>query len=208
MAEGLALATTPAFTTRAYAVANGMSVASASKRLATLGRHRQVERLTRGVWIVPDHPHFSLYGCVPLLLGGEVGYVSFLSALELHGMVSQIPKAVQVATTGMPRVLATRRGRFELFHLHPRMMGDGVEWRDAPLPFRLASPEKALLDTLYLSTRRGRRFAALPEIELPRSFRRRELARLAKIQVPLAPVHTAVLKRFDRVTAASRAAGA
>lgn len=199
MAEGLALATTPAFTTRAYAVAGAMSLVSASKRLATLERHGQVERLTRGVWIVPEHPHFSLYGCVPLLLGGEVGYVSFLSALQLHGMISQIPKAVQVATTGAPRVLATRRGRFEFFHMHPRMMRDGVDWRDAPLPFRLASPEKALLDTLYLSTRRGRRFGAMPEIEIPAAFRRREFARLVKAQVPLTPVRTAVMNRFERV---------
>lgn len=199
MADGLALARTPAFTTRAYAAAGGMSVVSASKRLATLEQHGQVERLTRGVWVVPEHPHFSLYGCVPLLLGGEVGYVSFLSALQLHGMISQIPKAVQVATTGLPRVLATRRGRFEFFRLHPRMMSEGVEWRDAPLPFRLASPEKALLDTLYLSTRRGRRFGALPEIELPVTFRRREFARLVRSQVTLAPVRAAVMTRFERV---------
>jgi hypothetical protein len=199
MAEGLALATTPAFTTRTYAAAGGMSVASASKRLATLEQHGQVERLTRGVWIVPEHPHFSLYGCVPLLLGGELGYVSFLSALYLHGMISQIPKAVQVATTGLPRVLTTRRGRFEFFRLHPRMMSEGVDWRDAPLPFRLASPKKALLDTLYLSTRRGRRFGALPEIELPATLRRRDFAGLARAQIPLAPVRAAVMSRFARL---------
>ncbi len=199
MADGLSLATTPAFTTRAYAVAGGVSVVSASKRLATLQQHGQVERLTRGVWIVPEHPYFSVYGCVPLLLGAEVGYVSFLSALQIHGMISQIPKAVQIATTGLPRVLATRRGRFEFFRLHPRMMVEGVEWRDAPLPFRLAAPEKALLDTLYLSTRRGRRFRALPEVELPPTFRRREFVRLVKLQVPLAPVRAAVMSRFERI---------
>jgi predicted transcriptional regulator of viral defense system len=176
-----------------------MSVASASKRLATLEQHGHVERLTRGIWIIPEHPYFSLYGCVPLLLGGELGYVSFLSALQLHGMISQIPKAVQIATTGLPRVLATRHGRFELFRLHPRMMSEGVEWRDAPLPFRVATPEKALLDTLYLSTRRGRRFGTLPEIELPARFRRGEFARLARTQIPLNPVRSAVMNRFARV---------
>lgn len=84
------------------------------------------------VLIPTVYPHFYLYGCVPYLLGRELGYVSFLSALQLHGILSQIPKAIHVATTGAPRTLVTRRGRFELFQLHPRMMNDGVEWRDAP----------------------------------------------------------------------------
>jgi len=186
----------PVFTTREYAAAGDLALASASKRLATMARQGHVERLTRGVWIVPDHPHFSLYGCVPHILGSELGYVSFLSALQLHGMLSQIPKAIQVATTGAPRTLVTRRGRFELFQLHPRMIREGVEWRDAPSPFRLASPEKALLDTFYLSTRKGRRFRALPEIELPSAFRARELARLARVQVSLAPLRAAVMNRY------------
>src|ERR1700727_1675077 len=88
MAEGLALSKLAVCTTRAFAAAASIALASASKRLATLARHGHVERLTRGVWIVPEHPHFSLYGCVPALLGNEIGYVSFLSALALHGMLS------------------------------------------------------------------------------------------------------------------------
>ena len=197
MADGLSLATVPVFTTREYAVAGGTTLVSASKRLATLERHGQVERLTRGVWIVPGHPHFSLYGCVPHLLGRELGYVSFLSALQLHGMISHIPKSIPIATTGAPRVLVTRRGRFEFFRLHPRMMTDGVDWHEAPLSFRLASPEKAVLDTFYLSTRRGRRFKTLPELELPQAFRKKEFDRLVRVQIPLAPVRAAVKRRFE-----------
>lgn len=83
--------------------------------------------------------------------------------------------------------------------MHPRMVNEGVDWRDAPLPFRLASREKALLDTLYLSTRRGRRFRVLPEIELTEAFRRREFTRLARGQIKLPPVRAAVLKRFDHI---------
>jgi predicted transcriptional regulator of viral defense system len=199
MAEGISLAKVPVFTTRGYAVAGAISLASASKRLATLERQGRVERLTRGVWIVPEHPHFSLYGCVPHLLGGELGYVSFLSAMQLHAMISQIPKAIQVATTGAPRFLVTRHGRFEFFQLHPRMVSEGVDWHDAPVPFRVASAEKALLDTLYLSTRRGRRFRRLPELELPRSFRKKELARLLRAQVPHTPVRTAVSNRLEEL---------
>jgi hypothetical protein len=42
---------------------------------------------------------------------------------------------------------------------------------------RLASAEKALFDFAYLSAGRSRLFTALPELELPKTFRRAELKR-------------------------------
>ena len=38
------------------------------------------------------------------------------------------------------------------------------------LGVKIASPEKALLDALYLRPARSRLFRALPELELPRTF--------------------------------------
>jgi hypothetical protein len=186
----------PAFTTRDYAMLEGIGRSAASKRLATRERRGELQRLTRGVWVVSKHPALSRFGCVPLLLGKEDGYVSLLSALHLHGALSQIPATVQVATTGHSRRLETPLGRFEFFKFDPRMTQSGVEWKDAPMPFRLASPEKALLDVLYLATRRGRRFARLPELERPDDFRRREFLALVEDQVPLVAIRTAVFERF------------
>lgn len=57
-------------------------------------------RLTRGVWANTSHPDFHPLVCVPKLLGREQGYVSFLTALHLRGVISQIPRTIQVATTG------------------------------------------------------------------------------------------------------------
>ncbi|MCW5571063.1 MAG: hypothetical protein KIT78_08185, partial [Steroidobacteraceae bacterium] len=48
----------------------------------------------------------------------------------------------------------------------PAMFLAGVQWSETPLPFRVATIEKALLDTLYVATRKGRRFAKLPELRL------------------------------------------
>jgi hypothetical protein len=42
---------------------------------------------------------------------------------------------------------------------------------------KLATAEKALFDVAYLSAGRTRLFTALPELELPRGFRRAELKR-------------------------------
>lgn len=46
------------------------------------------------------------------------------------------------------------------------MFAHDIEWSDSPQPFRIATLEKALLDTFYISTRRNRRFARLPELHL------------------------------------------
>jgi predicted transcriptional regulator of viral defense system len=189
----------PAFTTRDYATLEGISRAAASKRLATREHRGELQLLTRGVWIVSKHPSLSPFGCVPLLLGKEDGYVSFLSALHLHGVLSQIPAAVQVATTGHSRRLETPIGRFEFFKVDPRMTGGGVEWKEVAMPFRLASSEKALLDTLYLATRRGRRFSRLPELEKPHPFRRKEFLALVEEQVQLGAIKIAVLERFKKL---------
>lgn len=194
--ERFSLAKTPIFTTRQFAMLNEITLPAASKRLYTLKKQKRVERLTRGVWIIPDHPHFSLYGCVPHLLGNEAGYISFLSALHLHGSLSQIPKTIQIATTGHSRRLDTKFGSFEFFQLHPRMMRQGVLWSDTPQQFQIASLEKALLDTYYLATRKGRRFAKLPEIELPQTFKIRVFKDFAKTQIPWDRIRLAVLKRI------------
>lgn len=57
----------------------------------------------------------------------------------------------------------------------------------------IASPEQALVDTLYLRKTKGERFASLPELTLPRRFRisaaERALARIAS------PSHRTFVRR-------------
>lgn len=167
------------FTTRTFAEAGGASLSSASRRLDRLAEHRFLTRITRGVWANTRHPHFHPLACVPHLLGKEQGYVSFLTALHLYGVISQIPRSTQVATTGRGRVLESPVGRFEFLRIKPELMREGTGWSDTRLPYQVATCEKALLDVLYLSTRKNRRFARLPEVDLAGSgFRKREFERL------------------------------
>lgn len=186
------------FTTRDFAQLAGISLAAASKRLARLSAvNTTLVQLTRGVWANRAHPYFNVAACVPVLLGGEQGYVSFLSALHLHGALAQIPAATQVATTGHARSLRTPVGTFEFFQLKPEMMRDGIAWRDLPKPYRLATVEKALLDTFYLATRKSRRFAKLPELSLVDAgfSGRRYRALMALLELP-APVARAMEMRM------------
>lgn len=109
-------------------------------------------------------------------------------------MISQIPRTLQIATTGHGRKLVTSVGTYELFGLTPKMMRSGIEWSDTRVPDRIATAEKALLDTLYISTKRGGRFRSLPELDLTRFSVRRFRSLLASIDTPR--VMTAVERRF------------
>lgn len=167
------------FTTRELANHAGDSMSATSKRLSRLAERNVLTHITKGVWANVKHPYFHPLSCVPFLLGKEQGYVSFLSALHMHGQLSQIPKSIQVATTGRGRVLDSSVGRFEFFQIKPELMRQGSEWSDSRLPYLMATPEKALLDTFYLATRKNRRFAVLPELDLSQSgFSPKEFERL------------------------------
>ncbi len=173
------------FTTREYSNDNGISMPAASKRLVRLAAKQRLTRITKGIWANTSYPHFHPLACVPYLLGKEQGYVSFLTALHMHGLVSQIPKTIQIATTGRGRTLSSTVGNFEFFQIKPELMKQGAYWSDTHLPYLIATAEKALIDTLYLSTRKKRRFASLPEVEFGSTgFRKAEFERLLT-QLPI-----------------------
>jgi predicted transcriptional regulator of viral defense system len=169
------------FTTRDFATASHSTMSAASKRLDRLTQKRFLTRVTRGIWANESHPYFHPSACVPYLLGKEQGYVSFLTALHLYSLISQIPRHIQIATTGRARILKSPVGQFEFLKMKPEFMQDGIEWSDTRQPYLIATKEKALLDVLYISTRRKRRFAKLPELDLGDSgFRHREFGRLLR----------------------------
>lgn len=167
--------------------------------LKRLSKKQLLASVTKGLWANTAHPYFIPLAVVPFLLGQEQGYVSFLTALHLHGLMSQIPSAFQIATTGTTREVSTPFGTFEFHKLCPQMMRSEVYWSERHPRFRIASAEKALLDTLYLSTRKGKRFEFLPEVDLaPRLFNRKHFRALL-LTIPYAPIRKAIEKRFENL---------
>ena len=191
------------FTTREYAAAAGVAMATASRQLGRAAASGALVRITRGVWANAKHPYFDPLACVGRLLGNEQGYVSFLTALRLHAVIEQLPRSYHAATTGHARTLRTPVGTFELFHLAPALMRRGIEWSTTRLPYRVATAEKALLDLYYVSLRRGRRFRSLPELDLRPVTKRRFLELLEDIEDPR--IASAVRRRFDEDWSAFRA---
>jgi predicted transcriptional regulator of viral defense system len=183
------------FTTPEFADESGVAIATASRQLGRAAKSGAIVRVTRGVWANSSHPFFHPLVCVPKLLANEQGYVSFLTALHQRGVIEQIPRTLQIATTGHARNLVTPVGRFEFFHLMPTLMGRGVRWSDTRIPYRIATADKALFDTFYVSLRRGRRFRSLPELDLRPITKRRFVALLADVRDPR--IASAMRKRFE-----------
>ncbi len=187
----------PVFTTRELASLKETSLSSASQILGRLARSGLILRLSRGLWCDPQDPRFSALAVVPFLLATDRGYVSFITALHLNGVMEQIPQVIQVATTGHGRRVVTPVGTFEFHRIDPRLFG-GFDWSGDRQQFLMASPEKALVDCLYLSTRRGRRFGSFPELSFPRGFSPRRARQWAR-RIPDPGIRGQVLHKLETV---------
>lgn len=159
----------PVVETREAATRLGLSVPAASQQLRSLERSGIVRRLRRGLWLLQlDIEPFALpaYLTVPF-----PAYVSLWSALARHAMIEQVPRQVYVASLARTQQIPTSMGDFSIHHLAPELFGGYVQLDGGG---HLASPEKALFDTIYLLTPRGGE-VRLPELELPEDFDERRL---------------------------------
>jgi predicted transcriptional regulator of viral defense system len=160
----------PVFETAEAAALLGQSVQAASKTLARLAASGLVTRVRSGTWCIDDSlPPLRL---AQYLAAPYPSYLSLYTALRLQGMVQQIPGITYVVTLGRSRFLRTRRGAFSLHHVAPGLFGGFVERDGVPI----ATAEKALFDIAYLAGGRSRLKVGVPELELPKSFRRRQLS--------------------------------
>lgn len=186
---------TPVIETADAAAALRTSAGAANKVLTRLAEAGLVQRLFHGLWAIAD-------AVDPLTLPDRLSapypsYVSLQTALYHHGLISQIPAVVYAVTLGRTRRLTTAVGTFSLHHVAPTLFG-GFEVDGSGL--KLATPEKALFDVLYLSGKRTREFSTLPELELPRGFRWSELRRWVA-GIDFARDRTLVERRIGRIRA-------
>lgn len=128
----------------------------------------------------------------------EQGYVFFLSALSRHDVISQIPQRIYIATTGRGRELISPAGTFEFLQLNPLYMQHGIEWFEGGVTYAIACPEGPLLDCLYLSTRRGRKFSHFPGPNLSALSHRRLKKLMADHGFP-SPIRTHIEKRVAEI---------
>lgn len=157
------------FTTReAYAV-SGKSLSNVVQGLNHLCKQGALVKIRRGVWAEQSIDPISPFRIIPYLPGGERTYLSFLSALHLHGIIEQIPQIITCASLAHTRTVRTALGVFSIHRIAPDFFF-GFDWYKQNGEFLVAEPEKALLDCLYLSGRKGNQFTYFPELNFQRSF--------------------------------------
>jgi predicted transcriptional regulator of viral defense system len=160
----------PVFETRDVSALLGVTTANANMILRRLADQHLITHLTRGRWLMDSSlPRFAL----PELISAPYpAYVSMQSALFHRGLIEQVPAVIYAVTLGKPRRVNTPLGTISFHRLPPELfLGYEVEADGS----KIATPEKALFDTLYLAPARSRLFASLPELEIPREFRWQEL---------------------------------
>jgi hypothetical protein len=93
-------------------------------------------------------------------------------------MISQIPSVLYAVSLARTKKHKTALGTVSIHHIDPSFFfghqpaGKG--------PGKIATPEKALIDFLYLSPTRTCLFRALPELEIPAGFKVSEARKIIR----------------------------
>lgn len=187
-----------AFTTRDTATLLGITINAAAKLLERLAAVGLVTRIMRGRWVIPDK--FNRL-CLPEIVAAQPAYVSLQSALSYHGMIDQIPAAVYGITCGRGGIVNTPLGRVSLHHVSPTFF---VGY-DTPTEIgwlKIATPEKAIVDILYLRMTSLGDFKGLPEVEWPKNFKWSTAQKFARL-TPTGARRALILSALEDLQASS-----
>lgn len=174
------------------AAALKVSVDHASQILRRLSKVGFFVPLARGKWAC--HPKVDPLLLPEYLTAPAPSYISFQSALYYHGMISQIPATIYAASLARTRQFKTPLGHFSIHHIQPSFFF-GFE-TILKSKIKMATPEKALLDFLYLSFVRSSLFRKLPELELPRNFKVKEAMKMIE-KISSQRIRTFVRKKLQ-----------
>ncbi len=122
-------------------------------RITRLLRSGELVRIKKGLYVTEDPRDWYSREVLANLIYGP-SCVSLEFALGYHGLIPEAVETVTSVTTARRKRFNTPAGRFEYEHLPESWYSFGVlyETVDPRRGFLIASPEKALADTLYLRT--------------------------------------------------------
>jgi len=166
----------PVFTTHELVSISGKSASTIVQSLNRLEQKGLLIKIYRGIWAEPGAKVLSSFEIIPYLFPRQRVYVSFITALHLHGIVEQIPQVITVASLSHTRTIRTKAGVFSVHQLTPGFFS-GFDWYKGEGSFLIAEPEKALIDSLYLSSRKKKQFGHFPEIHFSKEFSFKKAAR-------------------------------
>jgi len=167
----------PVVETRDVAALLQVSTSNATTILRRLARKGMIAHLSRGRWLVNEK--IDRLALPELISAPYPAYVSLQSALFHHGLIEQIPSVIYAVTPGRPRRLQTPMGTISFHHMAPELF-KGFEL-SSHSDAKVATPEKALFDLLYLASGRSRVFSNQPELTIPRRFQWERLKEYTKL---------------------------
>ena len=185
----------PVFTTFELSSLSGKSLSAVTQSLNNLVKDGLVIKIYRGIWADAGNEQLNSYAVIPYLFPRYRAYVSFISALHLHGIVEQIPQTITLASTSHTRLIRTKLGVFSLHQITPKFFS-GFDWYRETGKFLIAEPEKALVDSLYLSSRKKKQFGYFPELSFPKSFSFKKV-KLWAMRIPDPKIRAYVLKKIS-----------
>ncbi|MBF0478440.1 MAG: type IV toxin-antitoxin system AbiEi family antitoxin domain-containing protein [Candidatus Omnitrophica bacterium] len=159
----------PVFTTHELTAISGRSSSTVIQCLNRLTQQGLLIKLYRGVWADPGLHGVSPFDIIPYLFPRQRVYVSFITALHLHGIVEQIPQVITLVSLSHSRVIHARTGVYSVHQIAP-VLFDGFDWYKGEGSFLIAEPEKALIDSLYMSSRKKKQFGHFPELHFQPTF--------------------------------------
>lgn len=177
----------PVFQTRDIVSLMNQPTTNISKSLARLAADNHLIHLNKGLWAIPENIE-------PFMLPGYLtapfpSYISLQSALYYHGMIEQIPEVIYAVSVGRTKVFKTPVATVSTHHI-PADLFFGYQEIGKNI-IKIATPEKALFDFLYLHPAKTRLFTKLPELEIPDNFNRKLFSQwLVKVKSPSSLVVT------------------
>ena len=146
------IADEPVFSSALFRIWN-ISAQQTKQQLVRWIKTGKIIQLRRGVYMLAEpyrkkNPH-------PFLIANRLkraSYISLQSALAYYGMIPEYVPMVTSITTGRPEHLHTKAGEFLYRHVKLFLFKDFHKIEIFPAQFAfIATPEKALLDLLYLT---------------------------------------------------------
>lgn len=184
----------PVFTTHELTALSGKSVSTVVHSLNRLAGQGLLVKIYRGLWAEPGSRAISPLEIIPFLFPRQRVYVSFITALHLYGIVGQIPQVITLASTAHTSTLRTKAGVFSVHQIAPAFF-DGFGWYKGEGNFLIAEPEKALVDSLYLSSRKKKQFGSFPELDFPPDFSFKKTARWVE-RIPETKIRSCVFEKL------------
>lgn len=185
----------PVFTTHELCALSGKSSSAVTQALNFLEREGIIFKIYRGIWAETKSGKLSPYIVIPFLFPRHRAYVSFISALHLHGIIEQIPQVVTVASQAHSGSIRTKIGTFDIHQINA-LFFKGFGWYKERENFLIAEPEKALIDSLYISTRRKRQFSHFPELHFTGTFSFKKAKEWVK-EIPEPKIRVSVQKKLE-----------